>query len=101
MTVKLLVDRPIDGKEYKAGNLCDTDDSTEAGLISSKLAIADLTGGTAYVAPPVQQQFVPVTATTNLTGGIGFNGTIVDMAVTPDDTNTAAYPVGTLFISPV
>ena len=43
----------------------------------------------------------PVTATTNLTGGIGFNGTIVDMAVTPDDTNTAAYPVGTLFISPV
>ena len=54
MTVKLLVDRPIDGKEYKAGNLCDTDDSTEAGLIASKLAIADLTGGTAYVAPPVQ-----------------------------------------------
>ena len=70
MTVKLLADRPIDGKEYKAGNLCDTDDGTEAGLISSKLAIADLTGGTAYVAPTVQQQFVPVTATTNLTGGI-------------------------------
>lgn len=73
MTVKLLVDRPIDGKEYKAGNLCDTDDSTEAGLISSKLAIADLTGGTAYVAPPVQQQIVPVTATTNLTGGSVFS----------------------------
>jgi len=71
MTVKLLVDRPIDGKEYKAGNLCDTDDNTEAGLISSKLAIADLTGGTAYVAPPVQQQIVPVTAKTNLlTGGV-------------------------------
>jgi len=70
MTVKLLVDRPIDGKEYKAGNLCDTDDNTEAGLISSKLAIADLAGGTAYVAPPVQRQVLPVTATTNLTGGI-------------------------------
>lgn len=42
-----------------------------------------------------------VTATTNpLTGGIGFNGVIVDMDETPDDTNTAAYPVGTLFISP-
>lgn len=75
MTVKLLADRPIDGKEYKAGNLCDTDDSTEAGLISSKLAIADLTGGTAYVAPTVQQQIVPVTATTNdLTGVISITG---------------------------
>ena len=69
MTVKLLVDRPIDGKEYKAGNLCDTDDSTEAGLISSKLAIADLTGGTAYVAPVEQVQIVPVMASKTLTGG--------------------------------
>ena len=70
MTVKLLVDRPIDGKEYKAGNLCDTDDSTEAGLISSKLAIANLTGGTAYVAPVEQVQIVPVMASKTLTGGI-------------------------------
>lgn len=46
--------------------------------------------------------FGNVTATTDsVTGGIGINGTIVDMAVTPDDTNTASYPVGTLFISPV
>ena len=73
MTVKLLADRPIDGKEYKAGNLCDTDDNTEAGLISSKLAVADLTGGTAYVAPVIQTQDVPVTATTNLTGGIEYS----------------------------
>jgi hypothetical protein len=88
MTVKLLADRPIDGKEYKAGNLCDTDDSTEAGLIASKLAIADLTGGTAYVAPPVQQQFVPVTATTNLTGGIEIPNVVAgrtdaELATTP------------------
>lgn len=42
-----------------------------------------------------------VVATTNpVTGGIGFNGVVVDMNETPDDTNTAGYPVGTLFISP-
>ena len=74
MTVKLLADRPIDGKEYKAGNLCDTDDSTEAGLISSKLAIADLTGGTAYVAPVEQVQIVPVMASKTLTGGSEISG---------------------------
>lgn len=43
----------------------------------------------------------PVTARPDpVTGGIGFNGTIVDMDETPDDDNTENYPVGTLFISP-
>ena len=74
MTVKLLVDRKIDGKDYKVGELCDTDDATEAGLISSKLAIADLTGGTNHVPRPEQVQYVPVTASTNLTGGITYSG---------------------------
>lgn len=44
---------------------------------------------------------MPVTAVESVTGGIGFNGTIVDMDETPDDDNTEDYPVGTLFISPV
>lgn len=35
-----------------------------------------------------------------VTGGIGFNGQIVDMDEAPNETNTADYPVGTLFISP-
>lgn len=43
----------------------------------------------------------PVTARTNpVTGGMGFNGQIVDMDEAPDETNTEDYPVGTLFISP-
>lgn len=41
-----------------------------------------------------------VRASQTLTGGIGFNGVIVDMDETPDDDNTDDYPVGTLFISP-
>jgi len=71
MTVKLLADRRIDGKDFIVGNLCATDAATEAGLIAAKLAIADLTGGTAYVPPAVQRQYVPVMAESNpLTGGL-------------------------------
>lgn len=40
-----------------------------------------------------------VRAEQSVTGGIGFNGQIVDMDETPDETNTEDYPVGTLFIS--
>lgn len=71
MTVKLLLDYRIDGQDYKTGNLVTTSAGTEAGLISSKMASSDLTGGTVYVAPVAQVQFTPVTATTNhVTGGI-------------------------------
>ena len=35
----------------------------------------------------------------NLTGGTELSGLIVSMGETPDDTNTADYPVGTLFVS--
>ena len=35
----------------------------------------------------------------NLTGGSKLSGLIVSMGETPDDTNTADYPVGTLFVS--
>lgn len=47
-----------------------------------------------------QEIGMPVTAVESVTGGIGFNGQIVDMDETPDETNTEDYPVGTLFISP-
>lgn len=55
MTVKLLVDwkDPSTGRQYRIGNLLDTDDYTEAGLIASKQAQADLTGGTAQTDPVV------------------------------------------------
>jgi hypothetical protein len=43
---------------------------------------------------------VVTSQTDPVTGGIGFNGVIVDMDETPDDTNTAALAVGTLIISP-
>jgi len=44
---------------------------------------------------------VPIYGKPNsVTGGMGFTGLIVDMGEAPDDTNTVAYPVGTLFISP-
>ena len=71
MTVKLLADRYIDSKNYKAGELCDTDDFTEVGLIAAKLAVADLTGGITHVEPIAQPQYVPVLANINgVTGGI-------------------------------
>ena len=70
MTVKLLLDYRIDGQDYKIGNLVTTSAGTEAGLISSKMASSDLTGGTAYVAPVVQAQFTPVMATTSLLTGL-------------------------------
>ena len=35
----------------------------------------------------------------NLTGGSKLSGLIVSMGETPDDTNTTAYPIGTLFVS--
>ena len=44
--------------------------------------------------------YSPVAAQTNpLTGGTELSGLIVSMGETPDDTNTADYPVGTLFVS--
>ena len=46
------------------------------------------------------QHHALVTAQTNpLTGGVELSGLIVSMGETPDDTNTADYPVGTLFVS--
>ena len=35
----------------------------------------------------------------HLTGGVELSGLIVSMGETPDDTNTTAYPIGTLFVS--
>jgi len=43
---------------------------------------------------------VVTSQTDPVTGGIGFNGVIVDMDETPGEENTEDYPVGTLFISP-
>ena len=46
------------------------------------------------------QHHALVTAQTNpITGGTELSGLIVSMGETPDDTNTADYPVGTLFVS--
>ena len=46
------------------------------------------------------QHHALVTAQTNpLTGGVELSGLIVSMGETPDDTNTTAYPIGTLFVS--
>lgn len=65
MTVKLLVDwkDPSTGRQYRIGNLLDTDDYTEAGLIASKQAQADLTGGTAQTDPVVNHGDGPVVRT--------------------------------------
>lgn len=103
MTVRLLCDweDSRDGRRYKVGNLLTTDAGTENGLVAAKLADTNLDGGTQYVPPAVEKQIRPVMAEIDpVTGGIGFNGTIVDMDETPDETNTEDYPVGTLFISP-
>ena len=53
MTVRLLVawEDSRDGKKYKPNNLLTTDAGTESGLVASKQADTNLTGGTAYVAP--------------------------------------------------
>ena len=84
MTVKLLLDYRIDGLNYKIGNLVTTSAGTEAGLISSKMASSDLTGGTAYVAPVAQVQSTPVTATVNaLTGGVRLTASGVPVLDTP------------------
>lgn len=52
------------------------------------------------IATKLRSVFGFVTAERSVTGGIGFNGVIVDMDETPDDDNTAALAVGTLIISP-
>lgn len=56
MTVRLLVDfkDPADGKQYVVGNLY-TSAANEAGLIVTKQATSDLTGGTAWVDPVVPE----------------------------------------------
>lgn len=56
MTVRLLVDfkDPADGKQYVVGNLY-TSAANEAGLIATKQATSDLTGGTAWVDPVVPE----------------------------------------------
>lgn len=56
MTVRLLVDfkDPADGKQYVVGNLY-TSAANEAGLIATKQATSDLTGGTAWVEPVVPE----------------------------------------------
>lgn len=56
MTVRLLVDfkDPADGKQYVVGNLY-TSAANEVGMIASKMATSDLTGGTAWVAPVVPE----------------------------------------------
>jgi len=57
MTVKMLVDwkNPNDGKQYKVGNLLNTDSATESGLVASKQADSTLTGGTDWAYPPVSE----------------------------------------------
>ena len=75
MTVKLLLDwkDSRDGKQYKAGNLLTTDSYTENGLVASKQADTNLTGGTAYVAPTTQAQLVNLYGQVDpVTGKIGF-----------------------------
>ena len=56
MTVRLLVDfkDPADGKQYVVGNLY-TSAANEGGMIASKMATSDLTGGTAWAAPAQQE----------------------------------------------
>lgn len=91
MNITLLTAVRIDGEEIAANTTLDVNDALGAELVTR----GDAVNNRPYVEP------VPVTAQTNpVTGGIGFNGTIVDMDETPDDENTEDYPVGTLFISP-
>lgn len=95
MTVKLLCDweDDRDGKQYKALNLLTTDAGTESDLIEQHIADSNLTGGTAYVAPTVQKQIVPVFASTNLTGVIELSAggsKALSVAQSPRDTQRVA-----------
>lgn len=87
MTVKLLVDwkDPSTGRQYRIGNLLDTDDYTEAGLIASKQAQADLTGGTAQTDPVVNHgdgQVVRANAagTALVVNGVQFSNSVTQSA---------------------
>jgi len=66
MTIRLLA---AYGK-YPCNAIVTLDSATEAGLIAAKQALADLTGGSAYVAPAPQKQSFPVMGEVDLTGGI-------------------------------
>lgn len=80
-------------------NLVGVFDTEQARIIG--VAAKGTTDVSYFAAQDTPTVGMPVTAVTDpVTGGIGFNGQIVDMDETPDETNTADYPVGTLFISP-
>lgn len=71
--------------------------------IADTIKIEQVSGSSTTCEASISQQAqgaTPVTAVESVTGGIGFNGLIVDMDETPDETNTEDYPVGTLFVSP-
>lgn len=86
---------------FSASDLASLDIEHPAANNSGRRASVGASTKSSYISDGTEWVAV-VTATTDpVTGGMGFNGTVVDMSVTPDDTNTATYPVGTLFISPV
>lgn len=80
---------------------------TGPGGVNNSYGVRETTPSTKY-SPNVRydEEFTPrdntiVTSVVNpVTGGMGFNGQIIDMDETPDETNTEDYPVGTMFISP-
>ena len=93
MTITLTTATRIGGAVVASGTTDTYDPAIEADLVSRGMAT--------YVSRQgVMDTGVPVTVVSNpLTGGSKLSGLIVSMGETPDDTNTADYPVGTLFVS--
>jgi len=93
-TIKFISPKFHAGALKVAGDTLTTDAATAAMYVSEACAVYTAREALA------KDKGSPVYATQSAAGGVGFNGTIVDMNETPTDTNTATYPTGTLFISP-
>jgi hypothetical protein len=88
MTIRLLCTWGI----YPIGAIITLDTGTESGLVASKIADTNLSGGTAYVAPVAPNQIFPVGASVNAAGvvanlvangqaiAVGISATAADIA---------------------
>lgn len=83
MTIKLLTPRVINGVAHPVGAIVTLDAGTESGLIATKEASSDLTGGAIYTPPAAPESYdeartggvageLVVARTNPLTGGIAF-----------------------------
>lgn len=93
MTIALTTATRVGGVVVAPATTATYDPAIEADLVSRGMA-------TYLSRQGVTDTGVHVMAVSNpITGGTELSGLIVSMGETPDDTNTADYPVGTLFVS--